>query len=160
MTTHNKNSPHHPRPQGQDLLKRDFKVEDAAGVVFGEHLTWDEAWKLKEQVAGARKSTTPAVRKMGANGVHPNARPAKPAVVPTWSDGDRATAVAKAAALATQQAEQQHHQIANAVPINEVELTKAEQDLIDDIIGDGDGTGDDDVDAAIAAAQAAEEQVL
>ena len=58
MTTHNKNSPHHPRPTGQDLTAKIYKVQDATGKVFGGGLTWDEAWKLKEQVAGSRKSTT------------------------------------------------------------------------------------------------------
>lgn len=152
MTTHYKHSPHHPRPQGADLTKKDFKVEDLTGKVWASGLTWDEAWKEKERVAGARLSTTPMVLKIGESKPTqtPTVAVAPVHVTPTWSLAEAATAAATAASAAAQAAEAQQAVISNVVPINALELTAAEQALIDDIIN-SDAASDDDMDDAIEA---------
>ena len=95
------NSPHAPRPQGRDLAKRVYKVEDKDGKQFGADLTWDEAWKRKEEVAGARKSTTPRIVLMGAGDPNPmngNGRPKPQPKLPGYSEAQRQAAVTRAAA--------------------------------------------------------------
>lgn len=93
MSTKPTNSPHAPKPTGPGLAKRVYKVEDKDGKLFGSDLTWDEAWKRKEEVAGQRKSTTPRIKLMdaplAANG---HAAP----VLPGWSEAQRLASLVKA----------------------------------------------------------------
>ncbi len=136
------NSPHAPRPTGKDAAKAEYCVVDAKGVSFGENLTYDQAWKRKEEVAGQRKSTTPRIKKQEGRVVAATPAFAAPRVrggallrpvpqaplrpvadvavatigagLPTYSEDDRVTAASLAAAAATRAA-----QVANAAILSE-----------------------------------------
>lgn len=66
-----KEMPDCPRPTGDALLKKEYNVRDR--IIEGKPpkfwndapLTYDEAWKLKQKVAGERKSTTVRVEHIG-----------------------------------------------------------------------------------------------
>ncbi len=105
MTTKKTNSPHAPRPTGKDAAKRVYEIRDADGVLWSDRpLTWDEAWKRKEEVAGQRKSTTPRIKEIETTGF--SAASSKKAATPRpkqWTEEERkakAEAAARAAASA------------------------------------------------------------
>ena len=102
----NKTDWHHPRPQGADLSKKTFKVQDEKGVVWGTNLTWDQAWKRKEEVAGQRKSTTPRIMPMDAAAPPAATKSNGSGIanqVKSWSDDQRKQAAQAAAASAVAQ---------------------------------------------------------
>ncbi len=110
MTTKPKKpvSPHAPKPTGADASKKQYRVVDAKGTEFYSGLTWDEAWKRKEELAGLRKTTTPRIQKMDATApsepkktTRPFPLSAKGADVVSWSDEQRKAKALEAARNAT-----------------------------------------------------------
>jgi hypothetical protein len=95
--------PNAPRPTGAGLRLRHYCVinrpeEGVQTKIWDKDLTYDEAWKVKEGIIGARKSTTARVALMPQYAAK-QSRAARPQ--PTFSDQQRVQAAAAAARAAT-----------------------------------------------------------
>jgi hypothetical protein len=88
-----------------DLLRKDYQVNDRPDPdgekplkIWGTHLTYDEAWRLKEATNGSRKSTTARVAKMDPTTVAPKANGKAPNGENTgWTEAQRMAAAQRAA---------------------------------------------------------------
>lgn len=138
-----KEMPNAPRPTGADLQKKDYWVRDRITPgqepkIWGRDMTYDDAWRLKESIAGARKSTTVRVEKMPAGEVP---------VGTTWDEATRFQAAQEAARKAATAAPPVVHiplpppqLVPDAHTDNEAAIAEALADAgideVDDIPGD------------------------